>query len=53
MVVIEKINEHLVRQYSNSGLKLKQIETGIIYEDAIDIIPCKYTYEEITEEEEE
>jgi hypothetical protein len=31
-------------------MKLKQIETGIIYEEAIDSIPCKYTYEEIAEE---
>jgi len=25
---------------------LKQVETGILYEDAIDIQPCPYTYEE-------
>ena len=25
---------------------IKQIETGNLYEDAMDVIPCKYTYEE-------
>ena len=31
----------------NENIKrLKQVETGIEYAEAIDIIPCKYTYEE-------
>jgi hypothetical protein len=25
---------------------IRQIETGILYEDAVDVIPCRYTYEE-------
>ena len=25
---------------------MKQVETGILYDDAVDLIPCKYTYEE-------
>jgi hypothetical protein len=25
---------------------IKQVETGALYEDAVDVIPCKYTYEE-------
>ena len=36
----------LIRHYSNIGMKLLQVETGIMYDDAIDIVPCKYTYEE-------
>jgi len=35
---------------------IRQIETGIVYQDAVDKMPCKYTYEEtdepIAEEEE-
>jgi hypothetical protein len=27
-------------------MKLLQIETGIEYNEAIDVMPCKYTYEE-------
>lgn len=36
----------LIRHYSNIGMKLLQVETGMKYDDAIDIVPCKYTYEE-------
>ena len=36
----------LIRHYSDSGMKLLQVETGIVYDEAIDIIPCKFTYEE-------
>ncbi|MBQ3529533.1 MAG: hypothetical protein IJA47_03465 [Oscillospiraceae bacterium] len=36
----------LIRHYSDSGMKLLQAETGIMYDEAIDIVPCQYTYEE-------
>lgn len=35
-----------VRHYSDINMHILQKETGIIYEDAIDITPCVYTYEE-------
>ena len=34
-----------VRTYSDAGLKLRQLETGILYDDAVDV-PGLYTYEE-------
>lgn len=46
MIIEEQFNKSLVRHYSNKGVKIKQIETGLIYEEAIDNIPCKYSYEE-------
>ena len=36
----------LIRHYSDSGMKLLQVETGFMYDEAIDIVPCQYTYEE-------
>lgn len=39
-------NNERIRHYSDEDLKIRQIETGNIYEDAIDIVPCPYTYEE-------
>ena len=36
----------LIRHYSDNGMKLLQVETGIVYDEAIDIVPCRYTYEE-------
>lgn len=35
----------LVHTYSDEHKKIRQIETGIVYDDAIDI-PNRYTYEE-------
>lgn len=29
--------------------RIRQIETGIVYDDAVDVIPCRYTYE-VTDE---
>lgn len=40
---------NLYRSYSDKGLKLKQIETGIIYDEAIDVESANYTYEEVDE----
>ncbi len=47
MVVEEFLNDRkLVRHYSDCGMMLLQKETGLLYIDAIDVVPCKYTYEE-------
>ena len=45
----------LVKTFTDTeGKVLKQIETGIVYGDAvIDIYPCPYTYEEVDAPEEE
>lgn len=53
MIMKEILSEHLVRHYSDKGVKLKQIETGVVYDEAIDQIPCKYTYEETSESAEQ
>ncbi len=39
-------NFQRVRHYSDKDYYIRQIETNILYEDAVDVIPCKYTYEE-------
>ena len=47
MIIEELIEDNnRIRHYSDSNYRIKQIETGIIYDDAVDVIPCKYTYEE-------
>ena len=35
-----------IRHYSDAGFVIRQVETGIDYEDAVDIVPCPYTYVE-------
>lgn len=39
----------LYRNYSNEGFKIRQIETGAIYDEAIDVENAPYTYEETDE----
>ena len=39
-------NNELIKHYSSDGKTILQIETGIEYLEAVDVIPCKYTYEE-------
>ncbi len=47
MIIEELVDEGTrIRHYSDQDLKIRQIETGIIYDDAVDVIPCRFTYEE-------
>jgi hypothetical protein len=39
----------LIRHYSSEGFKIRQVETDIIYDEAVDVVPCRYTYEETNE----
>lgn len=49
MIQTEQITPKRVRHYSDAGMMIRQIETGILYEDAVDNEPCKYSYEETDE----
>lgn len=47
MIIVETVDEGTrERRYSDKDVMIKQIETGNLYEDAVDVIPCRYTYEE-------
>lgn len=46
MVIEESYSPTLVRHYSDAGMMIRQVETDILYSDAVDVIPCRYTYEE-------
>ena len=52
------VNERLIRHWANetesaddttATYKIRQIETGVVYDDAVDVIPCRYTYEAMDE----
>lgn len=45
MIVSEIVND-LSHHYSDRGMVMRQVETGNEYDDAWDIVPCPYTYEE-------
>ena len=40
---------NLYRTYSDEGYKIKQVQTGAIYNEAIDVENTKYTYVETEE----
>lgn len=46
MIVEQRISDTLVRHYSDAGLMIRQVETGALYSDAVDVVPCRYTYTE-------
>ena len=35
-----------IHTYSDKGLKIRQVNTGAVYDDAVDILNSGYTYEE-------
>ena len=47
MIVQEMIEgTDLIKSYSDRGMMMRQVETGILYGEAIDVTPLRYTYEE-------
>ena len=49
MIIEEMLTPKRVRHYSDLSVKIRQVETGRIYDDAVDRYPCKWTYEETDE----
>ena len=39
----------LIRTYSDAGMKIRQVETGNVYDEAVDVLPLRYSYEETSE----
>ena len=50
MIIEEILSETRVRHYSDEHRRIRQVETGIVYDDAVDNVPCQYTYAETDEE---
>lgn len=50
MILTEYVeNNTRIRHYSDQGMKIRQVETDAVYDDAVDYLPCKYTYVETDE----
>ena len=43
-------NKELLHTYSDNNKYILQVETNVKYNEAYDIMPCKYTYKETNEE---
>ena len=53
MIKQEKVkigNRELLHTYSDNNKYILQVETNVKYNEAYDIIHCKYTYKETNEE---
>ena len=53
MIKQEKVkigSRELLHTYSDSNMYILQVETNVKYNEAYDVIPCKYTYKETNEE---
>ena len=53
MIKQEKVtinNKELLHTYSDNNKYILQVETDVEYNEAYDVIPCKYTYTETEEE---
>ena len=37
---------NLIKHYSDEGKYIIQLQTGIEYTEAVDVVPCRYTYVE-------
>lgn len=46
MIVVSAYDNIRELRKSDSGYKIMQNETGSLYDEAVDLIPCKYTYTE-------
>lgn len=49
MIIKENLiikDRNFIRRYSDKNLKIRQIETGVLYDEAIDVEDSNYTYEE-------
>lgn len=50
MIQVEYLNDGaLIKHYSDTGMLMRQEETGLLYGEAIDVMPCQYTYTETNE----
>lgn len=45
MIIIENLGT-AERRYSDLGVKLRQVETDTLWNDAVNAVPCRFTYEE-------
>ena len=53
MIIQKEVNfdsRTLLHTYSDSNKYILQVETNTKYDEAYDVIPCRYTYKETEEE---
>ena len=46
MLKYEILDEKFCRHYSDANKMIRKVSTNELYSEAIDILPCRYEYEE-------
>lgn len=47
MILSEELQGGMViRHWSDQGMMIKQVETDTLWPDAVDVVPCQFTYVE-------
>lgn len=52
-IIDDKFIKHYAKDYLGNKYFIVQIETGIKFAEAMDLLPCKYTYAVLNEKIEE
>ena len=42
---IKNLVRHYAKDVQGNKYYIRQVETGVLYDEAIDVYPCRYTYE--------
>ena len=42
MIIKETYKERFIRTYSDEGFKIRQVSTGIVYDEAVDVVDKEY-----------
>lgn len=42
MIIKETYKERFIRTYSDAGFKIRQVSTGIVYDEAVDVVDKEY-----------
>lgn len=42
MIIKETYKERFIRTYSDEGFKIRQVSTGIVYDEAVDVVDKDY-----------
>ena len=48
-MIREKLEKHYAEDENGVKYRIKQVETGRVYDEAVDVVPCRYTYQ-VTDE---
>lgn len=43
-IIKDKLIRHYAEDENGKHYKIRQVETGVEYDEAVDLLPCRFTY---------